>query len=69
MFSFGKPLPNDHSEVAKQTKSRLFDEERKKRIFNPATRTIGVSNCEHSFIISDNKDLDINVLDVFRGLY
>lgn len=43
MLNFGKPSPKDHSEIAKRTKARLFDEERKKRIFNPATRTIGVS--------------------------
>lgn len=43
MLNSGKPLPIDYDEVAKQTKARLFDEERKKRIFNPAARTIGVS--------------------------
>lgn len=42
MFSFGKPLPKDHVEVAKRTRARIFEEERKKRIFNPHTRTIGV---------------------------
>jgi len=43
MLNFGKPLPKDHVEVAKRTEARLFDEERKKRIFNPATRIIGVN--------------------------
>ncbi|XP_050434717.1 RIB43A-like with coiled-coils protein 2 [Adelges cooleyi] len=42
MLNFAKPLPKDHAEVARQIKSRLFDEERKKRIFNPASRTIGI---------------------------
>lgn len=43
MFNSGKPLPKDHAEVAKRVRASLFHEERKKRIFNPATRTIGVS--------------------------
>lgn len=43
MSNIGKPLAKDHAEVAKHVKARIFDEERKKRIFNPATRTIGVS--------------------------
>ncbi|XP_026806680.1 RIB43A-like with coiled-coils protein 2 [Rhopalosiphum maidis] len=42
MINIGKPLPKDHAEVAKHVKARLFDEERKKRIFNPTTRTIGI---------------------------
>uniref|UniRef100_A0A2S2RAY2 RIB43A-like with coiled-coils protein 2 n=1 Tax=Sipha flava TaxID=143950 RepID=A0A2S2RAY2_9HEMI len=42
MFNAGKPLPKDHAEVAKRVKASLFHEERKKRIFNPATRTIGI---------------------------
>lgn len=49
MLNIGKPLLKDHTEVAKQTKARLFDEERKKRIFNPVARTIGVSYCEYGF--------------------
>jgi hypothetical protein len=47
MINIGKPLPKDHAEVAKHVKARLFDEERKKRIFNPTTRTIGVSYYEN----------------------
>jgi len=43
MLNIGKPSAKDHAEVAKHVKARLFDEERKKRIFNPTTRTIGVS--------------------------
>lgn len=53
MLSSGKPLPIDHYEVAKQTRARLFDEERKKRIFNPASRTIGVSYFSHHSLIND----------------
>lgn len=44
MLNFGKILPKDRAEMAKRTNARLYDEERKKRIFNPATRTIGVSS-------------------------
>jgi len=44
MAYIGKPLAKDHAEVAKYVRARLFDEERKKRIFNPTTRTIGVSD-------------------------
>lgn len=47
MFSSGNPLPKDHVEVAKRTRARIFEEERKKRIFNPHTRTIGVSNYKY----------------------
>jgi len=47
MLNIGKPLPKDHAEVAKHVKARLFDEERKKRIFNPTIRTIGVSYYEN----------------------
>lgn len=43
MFNLGKPSLKDHTEVAKLERARLCDEERKKRIFNPATRIIGVS--------------------------
>jgi len=43
MSNIGKPLAKDLADVAKHVKARLFDEERKKRIFNPTTRTIGVS--------------------------
>lgn len=43
MLNLGKSLPKDHIEVSKITKTRLRDEERKKRIFNPTIRTIGVS--------------------------
>lgn len=46
MLNIGKPSPKDHAEVAKHVRARLFDEERKKRIFNPAIRTIGVSYCK-----------------------
>ncbi|XP_050546660.1 RIB43A-like with coiled-coils protein 2 [Daktulosphaira vitifoliae] len=42
MLNFAKPLPKDHAEVAKRIKSKLFDEERKKRIFNPRSRIIGI---------------------------
>ncbi|CAI6375431.1 unnamed protein product [Macrosiphum euphorbiae] len=42
MLNIGKPSAKDHAEVAKYVKARLFDEERKKRIFNPTTRTIGI---------------------------
>jgi len=38
-----KPLAKDHAEVAKHVKARIFDEEREKRISNPATGIIGVS--------------------------
>jgi len=48
MFNIGKPLPKDHAEVARRTKARLSDEERKKRIFNPVARTIGVSTCDYA---------------------
>lgn len=47
MFTFGKPLPKDHAEVAKRTRARIIEEERKKRIFNPHTRTIGVRNYKY----------------------
>lgn len=42
MLNFGRPLPKDHAEIAKQTRAKIFDEARKKRIFNPHIRTIGV---------------------------
>lgn len=48
MLNFGRPLPKDHAEIAKQTRARLFDEARRKRIFNPHIRTIGVSGFEHT---------------------
>lgn len=48
MLNFGKILPKDRSELAKQTRARLYDEERKKRIFNPVTRTIGVSTLAYT---------------------
>lgn len=43
MLNSAKPLPKDHAEVAKRIRARLFDEERKKRIFNATARTIGVN--------------------------
>jgi len=43
MINIGKPSPKDYAEMYKYEKARLFDEERKKRIFNPTLRTIGVS--------------------------
>lgn len=38
-----QPLPKDRAEIAKLIKKSLCDIERKKRFFNPATITIGVS--------------------------
>ncbi|VVC32245.1 RIB43A [Cinara cedri] len=42
MLNLGKPSPKDRAEIVKITKARLYDEERKKRIFNPTTRIIGI---------------------------
>lgn len=48
MFNCEKPLPKDRAEMAKRVRASLFHEERKKRIFDPATRIIGVS---YSYLI------------------
>jgi len=37
------PLPKDYAEVTKFLKTKLSEVERKRRIFNSLTRTIGVS--------------------------
>lgn len=46
MSNMKKPLPKDYAEVAMFLKTRLSEKERKRRIFNPQTRTIGVSYYE-----------------------